>query len=363
MPPPLLSTTFVPPPGNFSVLASKQGESDQRQPQVRNRFDSLAIFLFHTPDSLELATLQYSAFVDSLQEGKVHPSNVSIEICIQTTSETTDRKIMESLNLHATSPTPKTRTTIFPSPKTKIPPDRNAIVVDEAFQRYGMDYLLNNTAVLLLDGDIIPISPLSFSDLNLGEYPITCSSKISSKFAYYYCWIGWILLFPELDESLLKNFTVTRRTNADTGSGTKSVTDIVGLNWMRKTRIPPGVNFANGVFDNDIQWLAERKKENCYFGQVLSIGDSHFFHMWSAASKYRFSEINERHKNMKESLEKIKNSPTIVIEDIKEVISLNPELLSHPYGSCNDKQCCKEKQKPFFLHNNTDKQEDLISNI
>ena len=229
-----------------------------------------------------------------------------------------------------------------------------------------MDYLLNNTAVLLLDGDMIPISPLTFSNLNLGEYPITCSSRQTfpnKKPVYYYCWVGWILLFPELDESFLKKFTVVRRSGADTGSGTRDVTDVVGLNWMRKTRIPPGVNFANGVFDGDIQWIAERVKEKCYFGQIFSIGDSHFFHMWSAASKWRFPGVKKRYKIFKESLKKIKNSPSVVIEDMKEVISLNPELLSHPYGPCDDRQCCKEKQKPFFLHNDTHKQEDLISNI
>ena len=348
------SISFVPNVMNFSLLAFESGERGfvVERTYQRKKFPRLAVFLFHTTSSLELASIQFSALVDALQKGKVDLSDVSIEIWVQTNRER--EAVEKTLNLSTSKmmrpPPPQTFITTYPPSDTVHPSERHADIVNSAFQRRGGSYLLNNTAVLLLDGDMIPISPLSFSNLYLGDYPITCSSKSTYSQApvqqRYFCWVGWILLFPELDETIIKNFSVSTGTGGDTGYETLQVTDIVGLNWMRKTRIPPKIRFVDGVLDQDIKWISKKSKyaHKCYFGQIYSVGDSHFYHMGSAASTWKFSQISMRYKDLQEKLND-KRISQFIIDDMKTVSSLAPELLGYPYGPCNHKFCCEVNDK------------------
>ncbi|CAM4848250.1 unnamed protein product, partial [Rotaria magnacalcarata] len=148
----------------------------------QNLNSSLAVFIFHTSHHV-LADLQLYLIQ------KLTTDLVAINLF-------TDGKASE--DMHKVAKTHKAEVFSFLPEQHSAkagPSDKNAEVVNWAVSTRAKRYLSNGTAILLLDGDVFPLSPFDSQTL-LNSRDLMCR-KHPALFSRF-CWIGFICLGPQL---------------------------------------------------------------------------------------------------------------------------------------------------------------------
>ncbi|CAF1358016.1 unnamed protein product [Adineta ricciae] len=231
--------------------------------------------------------------------------------------------------------------------------DRNTAVVNWALARRAKRYLGNGTAILLLDGDVFPLSPFDSITL-LNSRDVVCR-KHPALFARY-CWIGLICIGPQLYDTI-DNFDVSQmiRNGYAYDSGGKTVEYFLkypnaSFSWMQETIfIRPDNNLFWGAFDNDIQWI----RSNFYvcdkcgaevFVSPFNNSNAVFYHMISATSEWRFPHQNPRRQAIHDAIMKSPYGPNnnFVIDHIHSSVEKVKKMRWIPYfGNLTCENVCK----------------------
>ena len=272
----------------------------RRPPSSSNNFSNatLAVFIFHTRHFV-LADLQLFLI------RKLAMNLIAIELFLD---GPTSKEMQEVAQSH------KAGLHIFPSDlhgKTAGPSERNANVVNWALARQGKDYLRQGTAILLLDGDVFPLTPFDSITL-LNAHDIVCR-KHPATFARF-CWIGFICLAPQL-YSTIDDFNVSPTTYQglfhDSGGRTieyfNKYTN-TSFSWMKET-----ILFKNdkelfwGTIDTDITWIKNNfdRCDKCgpeIFFSAFNTSNAIFYHMISGTSEWRFSNQDSRRQVLHDSI-------------------------------------------------------------
>ncbi|CAF1108542.1 unnamed protein product [Didymodactylos carnosus] len=209
---------------------------------------------------------------------------------------------------------------IFPPnlhPKNAGPSDRNANVVNWGLATVAKDFLANGTTVLLLDGDVLPLSPFDSQTL-LNSRDMVCRKHPAPLSRY--CWIGFICLAPQLF-STLDDFNVSpiMRSNRAYDSGGRTIEYLlkyrnVSFSWMKETIL---LHTDEGLFwgavDVDIKWVEHHfdRCDKCGPEVFLSAdNDAVFYHMISGTSNWRFPDQQQRSQSLHDSLMRSPYGPT-----------------------------------------------------
>ncbi|CAF1111851.1 unnamed protein product [Adineta steineri] len=189
--------------------------------------------------------------------------------------------------------------------------DRNTDIVNWAISLKAKQYLGNGTAILLLDGDVFPLSPFDSVTL-LNSRDVVCR-KHPALFARF-CWIGFICLGPQL-YGTIDHFDVSQtvRQGKSYDSGGKTIEyflkyENASFSWMRETIfLGTDKNLFWGAMDRDIQWIREnfRRCDKCgpeIFLSPFDVSNAVFYHMISATSEWRFEYQDDRRKSIHKSI-------------------------------------------------------------
>ena len=191
------------------------------------------------------------------------------------------------------------------------PSTRNAAVVNWAISTRAKQHLGNGTAILLLDGDVFPLTPFDSVTL-LNSRDIVCR-KHPAPFARF-CWIGLICLSPRLYSSI-GEFDVTpiARNGIGFDSGGKTIefllkyTDMP-FSWMKETvLLRTGKDLFWGATDVDIQWIGGNfnRCDKCgpeIFVAPFNTSNAVFYHMISGTSEWRFGNQDGRRGSLRDSI-------------------------------------------------------------
>ncbi|CAF3570964.1 unnamed protein product [Adineta steineri] len=193
--------------------------------------------------------------------------------------------------------------------------DRNTDIVNWAISLKAKQYLGNGTAILLLDGDVFPLSPFDSVTL-LNSRDVVCR-KHPALFAHF-CWIGFICLGPLLYDTI-DHFDVSQtvRQGKSYDSGGQTIEYLlkyekVSFSWMRETIfLGTDKNLFWGAMDKDIRWIRQNfgRCDKCgpeIFLSPFNVSNAVFYHMISATSEWRFGHQGPRRQSMQNS---IKRSP------------------------------------------------------
>ena len=177
------------------------------------------------------------------------------------------------------------------------PSDRNTNVVNWAIATKAKGYLRNGASILLLDGDVLPLSPFDAGTL-LNGHDVICR-KHPALFARF-CWIGLICIGPGIYDTV-GDFSVSQdmRSGKSYDSGGKTAEyflkyENVSFAWMRETiLIDQDKSIFWGAMDGDIQWIAQHfsRCDKCgpeIFFSPFNASNAVFYHMISATSDWRF---------------------------------------------------------------------------
>jgi hypothetical protein len=191
------------------------------------------------------------------------------------------------------------------------PSTRNANVVNWALATQAKNYLRNGTAILLLDGDILPLSPFDSVTL-LNSRDIVCR-KHPSSFARF-CWIGFICLAPQL-YSTIDEFSVSVIVRGgrwyDAGGRTIEYLLKYGntsFSWMKEiVLLQNDKELFWGAVDNDITWIRKHfnRCDKCgpeIFSSPFNNSDAVFYHMISGTSEWRFRDQLSRRQSLYDSI-------------------------------------------------------------
>ena len=267
--------------------------------QSSNRSHStLAVFIFHTRHSI-LANLQLFLI------RKLATNLRAVELYLDGPISEEMRQIadLHQAGLHS-----------FPSHlhgSKNGPSERNANVVNWALATQGKNYLRNGTAILLLDGDVFPLTPFdSFTLLN--SHDIVCR-KHPAGFSRY-CWIGFICLAPQL-YSTIDDFNVSPTTRGNRGydSGGRTIEYLLkykttSFSWMKETiLLDNDKELFWGVVDQDITWIRAsfHRCDKCgpeIFFSAFNTSTAVFYHMISGSSEWRFGNQTSRRQSIYDSV-------------------------------------------------------------
>ncbi|CAF1060438.1 unnamed protein product [Adineta steineri] len=189
--------------------------------------------------------------------------------------------------------------------------DRNTDIVNWAISLKAKKYLGNGTAILLLDGDVFPLTPFDSVTL-LNSRDVVCR-KHPALFARF-CWIGFICLGPQLYDTI-DHFDVSQtiRQGKSYDSGGKTIEyflkyENASFSWMRETIfLGTDKNLFWGAMDRDIQWIREnfRRCDKCgpeIFLSPFDVSNAVFYHMISATSEWRFEYQDDRRQSIHKSI-------------------------------------------------------------
>jgi hypothetical protein len=287
-------------PYEDATLEERDPDSSGHNSNIAN--GSLAVFVFHTSHSI-LAKLQLHLI------RKLAINLIALELFLDGTES---EEIRNATHLY------DARLHIFPASlhsKTSGPSYRNADVVNWALSTMAKDFLVNGTAVLLLDGDVFPLSFFSSRTL-LNSRDIVCR-KYPDRLSRY-CWIGFICLAPQLFNTI-NDFNVSPviRGKQHYDAGGRTIEYLLkyrntSFSWVKETILfEPDQTLFWGVVDIDIRWIKShfRKCDICGPQVFVSPNDNDdifFYHMISASSQWRFSNLEQRLKALYES---VMNSP------------------------------------------------------
>jgi hypothetical protein len=196
--------------------------------------------------------------------------------------------------------------------------DRNTDVVNWAIAKRSRLYLGNGTAILLLDGDVFPLTPydaktlLNSRDLICRKHPALLSR---------YCWIGFICISPHL-YSTIHDFNVSQviRSGRAYDSGGRTIEYLLkypdtSFSWMRETIfLNPDKELFWGAFDGDIQWISRNfgRCDKCgpeIFFSPFNNSNAVFYHMISATSEWRFGHQGPRRQSLYDAVMKSPYGP------------------------------------------------------
>ncbi|CAF3574440.1 unnamed protein product [Adineta steineri] len=189
--------------------------------------------------------------------------------------------------------------------------DRNTDIVNWAISLKAKQYLGNGTAILLLDGDVFPLSPFDSVTL-LNSRDVVCR-KHPALFARF-CWIGFICLGPQLYDTI-DHFNVgqTMRQGKSYDSGGKTIEYLLkyenaSFSWMRETIfLGTDKDLFWGAMDQDIKWISQHfsRCDKCgpeIFLSPFNVSNAVFYHMISAASDWRFGGQGGRRLSIHDSV-------------------------------------------------------------
>ncbi|CAF1111880.1 unnamed protein product [Adineta steineri] len=189
--------------------------------------------------------------------------------------------------------------------------DRNTDIVNWAISLKAKRYLGNGTAILLLDGDVFPLSPFDSVTL-LNSRDVVCR-KHPALFARF-CWIGFICLGPQLYDTI-DHFNVgqTMRQGKSYDSGGKTIEyflkyENASFSWMRETIfLGTDKDLFWGAMDQDIQWIGQNfgRCDKCgpeIFLSPFNVSNAVFYHMISATSEWRFGHQGPRRQSIHNSV-------------------------------------------------------------
>ena len=268
----------------------------ERAPSTERRriSNSLVAFIFQTQHHV-LADLQMYLL------RKLGTDLVAIELFLDG-RETTEMKAAAQRHGAILHPSPPNI-----HPANAGPSDRNTDVVNWAISTYAKRYLGNGTAILLLDGDVFPLSPFDSVTL-LNSRDLLCR-KHPAIFARF-CWIGFICLSPELYNTI-DNFDVsqTSRGGKSYDAGGKTADFLLkyentSFSYMRETiLLETDKNLFWGAMDEDIQWIRSNfgRCDKCgpeIFFSPFGNSNAVFYHMISATSEWRFGHQAPRRQSV-----------------------------------------------------------------
>jgi hypothetical protein len=283
-------------PHEDATLEERAPASSEHNGNIAN--GSLAVFVFHTTHST-LAKLQLHLI------RKLAINLIALELFLDRTESEEMRNVthLYDARLH-----------VFPaSLKSKMPGPsyRNADVVNWALATRAKDFLANGTAVLLLDGDVFPLSFFSSRTL-LNSRDIVCRrypDRISR-----YCWIGFICLAPQLF-STINDFNVSPviRGTEHYDAGGRTIEYLhkypnTSFSWVKETILfEPDQTLFCGVVDTDIRWIKSHFGRCDKCGPEVFVSDNDddtifFYHMISASSQWRFTNLESRLQALYESV-------------------------------------------------------------
>ncbi|CAF1227855.1 unnamed protein product [Adineta steineri] len=189
--------------------------------------------------------------------------------------------------------------------------DRNTAIVNWAISLKAKKYLGNGTAILLLDGDVFPLSPFDSVTL-LNSRDVVCR-KHPALFARF-CWIGFICLGPQLYDTI-DHFNVgqTMRQGKSYDSGGKTIEyflkyENASFSWMRETIfLGTDKDLFWGAMDQDIKWISQHfsRCDKCgpeIFLSPFDVSNAVFYHMISATSEWRFGGQGGRRLSIHDSV-------------------------------------------------------------
>ncbi|CAF3413860.1 unnamed protein product [Rotaria socialis] len=303
---------------------------------------SLAVFIFHTHHHV-LADLQLYLIQ------KLTTDLVAINLF-------TDGKASE--DMHKVAKTHRAEVFSFlpeqHSPKAG-PSEKNAEVVNWAVSTRAKRYLSNGTAILLLDGDVFPLSPfdsqtlLNSRDLMCRKHPVLFSR---------FCWIGFICLGPQLF-STIDEFDVspTSRQGIGFDSGGKTIDYLlkyenISFSWMKETiLLNTDKDLFWGAINEDIRWIGSHfdRCDKCgpeVFFSPFDSSNAVFYHMISATSEWRFGHQSSRRKSIYEAVMGSPYGPNkkLVTSDIMASVKKIQKMETIPFsGNLSCAKVCKGK--------------------
>jgi hypothetical protein len=277
---------------NMSTIVNRTPSSSQ------DSNATLAVFIFHTQHFV-LANLQLFLI------RRLATNLIAIELFLDGSASEEMRQVAHShqAGLHS-----------FPSnmhEKNAGPSTRNANVVNWALATQGKDYLRNGTAILLLDGDVFPLTPFDSITL-LNAHDLICR-KHPATFARF-CWIGFICLAPQLYSTIDDfNASPTMHRGQAYDSGGRTIEYLIkysktSFSWMKET-----ILFENdkelfwGTIDNDITWIKTHfnRCDKCgpeIFFSAFNTSNAVFYHMISGTSEWRFADQISRRQSFSDSI-------------------------------------------------------------
>ncbi|CAF0812450.1 unnamed protein product [Adineta steineri] len=189
--------------------------------------------------------------------------------------------------------------------------DRNTDIANWAISLKAKQYLGNGTAILLLDGDVFPLTPFDSITL-LNSRDIVCR-KHPALFARF-CWIGFICLGPQLYDTIdYFDVSQTMRQGKFYDSGGKTIEyflkyENASFSWMRETiLLGTDKNLFWGIVDQDIRWIKQNfnRCDKCgpeIFLSPFNVSNAVFYHMISATSEWRFGHQGPRRQSIYDSI-------------------------------------------------------------
>jgi hypothetical protein len=288
------STTIDP----AKILVERTPSPSQLRVNLSNT--SLAVFVFHTRHFV-LADLQLYLI------RKLAINLVGVEIFLDGPASTEMRQVADKhkAGLYSLSENMLTR--------PGSPSDRNADVVNWALATKAKSYLKNGTAILLLDGDVFPLSHFD-ADTLLNSRDIVCRKHPATYSRF--CWIGFICLSPQV-YSTLDDFSVSvvvrRGEWHDAGGGTIEYFvkyQNSPFSWMKETiLLNNDTELFWGAVDIDIAWIQKNfnRCDKCgpeIFFSPFNTSDAVFYHMISGASEWRFRNQVARRQSLYDSIMK-----------------------------------------------------------
>lgn len=191
------------------------------------------------------------------------------------------------------------------------PSDRNTDVVNWAISTKAKGYLAHGHAIIMLDGDVLPVSPYDSGTL-LNGHDVICR-KHPALFARY-CWVGLICIGPGLHDSI-GSFDVSQdmRSGKAYDSGGKTAEFFLkhantSFAYMRETILyHTDRTLFWGAFDEDIEWIGKNffRCDKCgpeIFFSPFNDSKAVFYHMISATSEWRFGHQDGRRKSIHDSV-------------------------------------------------------------
>ena len=316
------------------------------RPTVNNQVDvktsngSIVVFIFHTSHH-SLAGLQMQMIK------RMAINLVDIELFLDSPMSPHMKNVSALFNAKVFSYPEKLHT------KDAGASDRNTEIVNWALTTRAKNHLSNGTAVLLLDGDVFPLSPFdSVSLLNSRRLVCRKHPAVASR----YCWIGLICLSPEMASTIHDlDVSQTRRFGKGYDSGGKTIEYLLkypnaSFAYMRETiLLKQDKTLFWGAMNEDIGWIRGNFEpcDKCgpeIFFSPFSDSNAVFYHMISATSDWRFSYQNDRAQAVWKNLLKSPygSNQTISTSELSDSIKrVKMMQLIPPYGNLTCESICK----------------------
>ncbi|CAF1134787.1 unnamed protein product [Rotaria sp. Silwood1] len=307
---------------------------------IKDRNSSLVVFLFQTKHHI-LANLQLYLIQ------KLAIDLITINLFIDGQASNEMREVADKHNVELFS---------FPFEKHQPnagPSERNTNIVNWAISTRAKRYLSNGTAILLLDGDVFPLSPFDSTTL-LNSHDIICR-KHPAIFARF-CWVGFICLSPHIFNTI-DDFSVSPITRQGRAydSGGKTIEyflkyENITFSWMKETIL---LNIDKDLFwgaiNQDIQWIKQNfgRCDKCgpeIFFSPFNNSNAIFYHMISGTSEWRFGHQSSRRQSIYDTIMRSPygSNQTYVISDM--IVSIkkiqNMELIPF-HGNLTCEKICK----------------------